>query len=355
MKMKFSELNTEITLAAKGFGALGEFIRQKTYSRIAVITSEPVASLYLPQITAQIPVATVIRLPLIEEVKTMRSVEACWLHMQEAGLDRYSLAIGLGGGVVTDVTGFAAACYMRGIDCAYVPTTLMGMVDAALGGKNGVNLGSYKNYIGAIRQPKRVSINLHCLNTLPEREFKSGMAEIIKSGIIFDADLFDFVETNIERILAKEVEPLSWMIQRACYVKMSIVEQDPYEKGIRAFLNFGHTYGHALEGLLGYKGLTHGECVAIGMTCAARVAVQLALCDESILRRIEAICHRTGLPTEMPNVDRKQLISLMRSDKKSENKKLTLILPRRIGQVEKCDNISEETILASLTAGVCCG
>lgn len=354
--MIFKQLGTEIAIEASGFDALDSYIRSASYSRYAVITSEPMASLYGPAIMPLLDHSSIISLAISEETKTLNTVERCWLAMRDAGLDRRSLVIALGGGTVTDIAGFASATYMRGIDYVNIPTSLLSMVDAALGGKTGVNLGQNKNFIGAVHQPKRVLINIDCLRTLPVRELRSGMAEMIKAGVIWDADYFTFLEDSIDRIMALDVATLVEAIQRACEIKMTLVSQDPYDNGVRALLNFGHTSAHALEGLTGYMRLLHGEAVAIGMVCAARLAVELSITEPITLQRIEELCRRVGLPTTLPSgVDPQQLIHLMRSDKKAQKGSIVLLLPRSIGHVEKFTDVTESAILESLSRGVCCG
>ncbi|MDP1835539.1 MAG: 3-dehydroquinate synthase [Chlamydiales bacterium] len=354
--MKFNELNTEITLEAHSFSALGAFLCSNNYSRCAVITSEPMASLLLPDVLPYLENPLVMTLQVSEEKKTLQTVESCWETMRDNGLDRYSLLISLGGGVISDITGFAAACYMRGIDCVHIPTTLLGMIDGALGGKNGVNLGPNKNYIGTFHQPKLVAINLDCLDMLPARELKSGFAEIIKIAAVCDAKLFEFLELNTESLLKKSDDELLWVIERACHLKMRIVTQDANENNVRSMLNFGHTFGHALEGLMNYQGLLHGEAVAIGIMCAANLAEKLGYCQPEVVQRIQRLCQAFELPITLPSeIDPERLVDLMMADKKAFQGSLTLVLPQAIGMGDKFTNVSKEDILSSLLSEVCYG
>ena len=233
----------------------------------------------------------------------------------------------LDGGVVGDIAGFAAACYMRGVDFMQVPTTLLAQVDSSVGGKTGVNHASGKNLIGAFHQPRAVLIDTDTLKTLPDRELKAGLAEVIKYGAIVDADFFAWIEDNLEALIARDAEALAAAIQRSCELKAAIVAEDERESGRRAILNFGHTFGHAIERCQGYGEWLHGEAVAAGMVMAA----QLSTADVALATRIETLLERAGLPTRPPAIAATDLMAAMGMDKKVQQKQLRFVLLRTLG------------------------
>jgi len=288
-------------------------------------------------------------LPAGESSKRLSSAEQCWNKMHSFGLDRTSLVIGLGGGVITDLTGFVASCYMRGIANILIPTTLMGMIDAAIGGKTAVNLESGKNLVGTFYQPKKVLIVPFYLDTLPPREFHSGLAEVIKSAVLWDNQFFQYLEENLERILKEGPKAMDYLIEHTVAIKVCIVQQDEKEKGVRAFLNWGHTFAHALETITQYKIYLHGEAVSIGMCCGAFVSQEFGLVDHEFIQRQEKLLSLAQLPIRLPNdIAIDQLIDLMEGDKKSVGGKINLILARKIGQVDKFDNVKKATIKKAL-------
>lgn len=278
-------------------------------------------------------------IPEGERSKSLEQVKRCWKHMLAHGVDRQAAVLALGGGVICDLAGFVASCYMRGLDTFYLPTTLLAMVDAALGGKTGVNLPQAKNAIGTFHPPQHIIIDPETLLTLPQREFNSGLAEIIKYGIISDPLLVKKLENELE-ILQKQKGPqLEEIIQHCTRIKQRIVSEDEKDLlGRRAALNYGHTFGHAIEAVTGYQRYLHGEAIAIGMSCAVNLSAQLGLCQPSIIDQQDDLCKRANLPIHLPFLSIARLITRMRSDKKATCGKINLILLERIGKVVKvCD------------------
>ena len=266
-------------------------------------------------------------------------------HLLKNGHGRDSTLIALGGGVVGDITGFAAACYQRGINFIQIPTTLLAQVDSSVGGKTAVNHPLGKNMIGAFYQPKAVLIDIDTLSTLPQREFNAGMAEVIKYGILGDADFFNWLESNITLIKSADSKVLAQMVELCCACKADIVAADEKEGGIRALLNLGHTFGHAIEADQGYGKWLHGEAVATGMVLAAKLAVAMNLLEVSDLRRIELLISAFDLPLNAPdNMKYDEFICHMRRDKKNLAGKLRFIVPTAIGQSEIRDDVTGDML-----------
>ncbi|MCC6849717.1 MAG: 3-dehydroquinate synthase [Deltaproteobacteria bacterium] len=290
--------------------------------RVAVVTNSTIANLYLDDAVASLTRSgfdpAVIQIPDGEEHKNLAWLAFVYDRMIDAGVDRGGAAIALGGGVVGDLTGFAAATYLRGIDLVQVPTTLLAQIDSSIGGKTGINHPAGKNLLGAFKQPRFVLADVECLRTLPRREYVAGLAEVIKTGAILDAELFAFLEAELSGILRQERDPLVRVVRRCCRLKALVVVEDETESGYRAILNFGHTIGHAIESLTDYTTYLHGEAVAIGMVAAARVSRRLGYCDEATVRRLTTLVDRCGLPTEVPSdLGRDALALAMRTDKKA--------------------------------------
>jgi 3-dehydroquinate synthase len=295
-----------------------------------VVTNETVEPLYLEALAANLDGKQMraISLPDGEAYKTLETVEDILDTLIEGGANRDTTVIALGGGVVGDIAGFAAACYMRGVDFIQVPTTLLAQVDSSVGGKTGVNHASGKNLIGAFHQPRAVLIDTDTLTTLPDRELKAGLAEVIKYGAIVDADFFAWLEANVEALLARDAQALAAAIRRSCELKAEIVAEDERESGRRAILNFGHTFGHAIERCQGYGEWLHGEAVAAGMVMAA----QLSAGDRTLAERIGNLLERAGLPTRPPAVAAHDLLTAMGMDKKVQQKRLRFVLLRGLGE-----------------------
>ena len=287
-----------------------------------------------------------------EGSKAWDSVPPIFDALLDVRADRRACVIAVGGGVVGDLAGFAAASYMRGIALIQVPTSLLAMVDSSVGGKTGVNLPRGKNLAGAFHQPAGVLIDPDVLNTLPDREFAGGLAEVVKYGAIADAAFFAWLEANAAAILAREPAVLVPLIARCCELKAAVVAADEFETtGVRATLNYGHTFAHAFENLAGYGTLSHGEAVSVGMTCAARLAVARGLIGRDLLDRQTALLARFGLPTELPaacDFAPDAVLEAMRSDKKSVAGDLRLILPVRLGEVRTFADVPEGEVTAAL-------
>ena len=288
-----------------------------------------------------------------EERKTLQTLSLILDKAQQEGLERTSLMLALGGGVVGDMTGFAAACWLRGIGIVQVPTTLLSMVDASIGGKTGVNHPKGKNLIGAFHQPRMVVIDPLTLNTLPVREFRAGMAEVIKYGVIGDPDLFSRLEeaSDLSDPAAMDPTLLHDILVLSAEAKAAVVADDEREGGRRAILNYGHTFGHVVETLTGYGTWLHGEAVAIGMAAVGRLAVQKGLWSEADQQRQLKLIEKAGLPVAWPTLDREAALRTLQGDKKVRHGRLRFVLPTQIGNVIISDEISNEDVsrcLASL-------
>jgi 3-dehydroquinate synthase len=288
-------------------------------------------------------------LPDGEQYKTLESIQKIYDAALAHRIERSSTFVSLGGGVIGDMTGFAAATWLRGIHFVQVPTTLLAMVDASIGGKTGVNHPQGKNLIGAFYQPRLVLLDPEVLKTLPEREFRAGMAEVIKYGVIWDADLFEKLEiaSGISTHAAMPEELLKTILARSCQAKADVVSQDEKESGLRAILNYGHTIGHAVESLTGYTSVIHGEAVAIGMVAAGQIAVELGKWDRATQQRQVALIRKTELPTHIPaTLDAHAVVDILKTDKKVEAGQVKFILPSAIGTVEMTKQVPSEVTLA---------
>ena len=279
---------------------------------------------------------TLITIPAGETAKSLKSVEACYNQLAAQRLERKSFVIALGGGVVGDLAGFVAATYLRGLPFVQVPTTLLAQVDSSVGGKVGLNLKAGKNLVGAFYQPRLVLCDLRTLVSLPVREFKAGLAEVIKYGIIYDANLFQRLECDLPKLLRRDPRTLAAVIARCCEIKADVVGQDETESGLRAILNFGHTIGHALEAISHYGKYLHGEAIAIGQVAAAGLSAQLLGLPAPDVDRIQSLFRRTGLPAHVTlNASQRQkLLAAMQLDKKVSGGEVKFVLARRIGAVE---------------------
>jgi len=312
-------------LLGGGFN-LSEFVRA---SDCLVVSNETVAPLYLEQLLPNLAGRNVanVNLPDGEAFKTMAAMQTIIDRLVETGANRDTTVVALGGGVVGDIAGFAAACYLRGVDFIQVPTTLLAQVDSSVGGKTGVNHERGKNLIGAFHQPQVVLIDTATLETLPDRELKAGLAEVIKHGAICDAAFFAWLETNMEALLQRDPEALAYAIRRCCEIKAEVVAVDEREAGRRAILNFGHTFGHAIEHCQGYGEWLHGEAVAAGMVMAAKLS---GLSDDDV-KRLSDLIGSAGLPVEPPPIAADDWVRAMGLDKKVQGKKLRFVLLDAIG------------------------
>ena len=315
--------------------------------RVCIVTNDVVAPLYLAKLKAQLSQFQVDEVILAdgEAEKNLANFDVIMSHMLAGNHGRDTTMIALGGGVIGDITGFAAACYQRGVPFIQVPTTLLSQVDSSVGGKTAVNHPLGKNMIGAFYQPKAVIIDTDSLSTLPAREFSAGIAEVIKYGILGDGEFFNWLETNKAKIKAGDDQTLAYMIERCCQCKADIVAKDETESGVRALLNLGHTFGHAIEAEMGYGQWLHGEAVATGMVLASTLAETLNLLSTSDCRRIEALLEYFDLPIKAPeSMSFEDFIKHMRRDKKNLAGKVRLIVPTAIGASEIRDDISEDVL-----------
>ncbi len=286
-------------------------------------------------------------LPAGEHYKTLNSIHKLYDIALENRLERSSTMVALGGGVIGDMTGFAAATWLRGINVVQVPTSLLAMVDSSVGGKTGVNHPQGKNLIGAFHQPRFVLIDSAVLKTLPMREFRAGMAEVIKYGVIWDAELFTELAASkhLNQIRYVKPELIEYILNRSCQAKADVVGQDEKEGGIRAILNYGHTIGHAVESVTGYRVVNHGEAVAIGMVAAGHIATQLGLWQKEDTERQNALIQKAGLPTQLPaGVDIEAIIEALQLDKKVKAGKVRFVLPTQIGKVTVTDEVPTDII-----------
>ena len=285
-----------------------------------------------------------------EKAKSLRTVEHCYNQLAAHRLERKSFIVALGGGVVGDLGGFVAATYLRGIPFVQVPTTLLAHVDSSVGGKTGVNLRAGKNLVGAFYQPRLVLCDLDTLKTLPEREFRAGLAEVIKYGIIYDAPLFARLERELSKILKRDKVVLAPIIARCCEIKAEVVSEDETETGLRAILNFGHTIGHAIENGFGYGKYLHGEAISIGQVAEAKLSEKILALPEKDSQRIENLFRHSGLPTQITlnAAQRRKFFEAMRLDKKASNGEVKFVLARKIGKVEFGRKVSAEAIEPAL-------
>lgn len=284
-----------------------------------------------------------------EAYKTLETAAKVYDFAFDCGLDRKSIILALGGGVVGDLAGFVAATFMRGLYFVQVPTTLLAQVDSSVGGKVAVNHPKGKNIIGAFYQPKLVFADIATLNTLPDREIKTGLAEVIKYGVIWDETFFNFLQQSVEKVLALEPEALTAIVKTSCSIKAQVVESDEKELGVRAILNYGHTFGHAVEALTNYTKYRHGEAVAIGMVWAARLAATQGMLSDQECDRVLDLISSYGLPTHETGLGAQAIMEAMYHDKKAEAGRIKYILPTAIGKVKIVDHLTAEAVTNFLT------
>ena len=324
------------------------------HKRVAIITNVTVAPLHLAPLKRALESAgievVVITLPDGESHKNWETLNRIFDALIEHRCERGAALIALGGGVIGDLAGFAAATYRRGVPYIQVPTTLLAQVDSAVGGKTAINHPAAKNMIGAFYQPLLVISDTDTLATLPAREFAAGLAEVIKYGLIRDRKFFDWLESNIARLARREPEALAYAIERSCANKAEVVALDEREDGPRALLNFGHTFGHAIEAGTGYGTWLHGEAVAAGMVLALRLSRELGLAPEDEVRRATALLKAAGLPVQAPNLGPGRYLELMGHDKKVEGGRLRFVLLRRIGEAFVSDSVASAALAGVLGA-----
>jgi 3-dehydroquinate synthase len=321
--------------------------------RAAIVTNPVVNRLYGRRAATSLQragfVGAVVEVPGGERSKSLRHASRLYAEFLRHRLDRRSLVIALGGGVIGDLAGFAAATYLRGVPLVQVPTTLLAQVDSSIGGKVAVNHPVGKNLIGAFHQPVLVIADVRTLQSLPPRELRAGLAEVVKHGIIADRELFDYVDTHLDAILRLEEGPLAFVVERSCAIKARVVESDEREEGRRAILNFGHTVGHALEAATDYRRLLHGEAIAVGIVVAMTLSVMRGLCGEADLRRVRSLLRRIGLPVSS-SVDAKKIMNAIGYDKKVRNNIIHFVLTEGIGHATVAPLPDAEELRAALTA-----
>ncbi|NQZ49274.1 MAG: 3-dehydroquinate synthase [Moritella sp.] len=318
-----------------------------TTNKVVVISNDTVAPLYLQRVTALLQDYEFDSIILSdgEQFKTLDTLNEIFTALLRENCGRDTTLIALGGGVIGDMVGFAAACYQRGIPFIQIPTTVLSQVDSSVGGKTAVNHPLGKNMIGAFYQPNAVFIDTVCLATLPRRELAAGMAEVIKYGIIYDANFFTWLEDNITALMALDIAALEYAIYRCCEIKAEIVAIDEKEQGLRALLNLGHTYGHAIEAEMGYGVWLHGEAVAAGMIMAAQTSAAMGLLTAAQVTRIAALIKAAELPLMAPaEMDFDAFMRHMKRDKKVLNGQLRFILPTSIGSAELFSTVTENTL-----------
>ncbi len=351
-----SERSYDIEIGAGLLPHAGQSILNRTScSHAVVITDSNVESLYgqrivdsLEQAGVRVNIATV---PAGEATKSASHADQLWRLMLEFAADRKSIVVAVGGGVVGDLAGFIAATYGRGIRFVQVPTTLLAQVDSSVGGKVGINLPGAKNMVGAFWQPESVVIDTEVLNSLPVREYRAGLAEVVKYGVILDADFFKYLEANIDGLNNREPSVMRHIVARSCELKAQVVSADEREEtGVRAVLNYGHTFCHAFEAETGYGTYLHGEAVAIGMLCASRLAESMGRIDAETTRRQHDLLSALGLPLTVPDISHDVLIRSMQKDKKTEHGKLRFVLPTRMGHVELVSDVPEDLVRAALAS-----
>lgn len=322
-------------------------------AHVVVITDENVDALYseavgdtLQEAGAQLDILIV---EPGEQSKAAEVAADLWEQLLDNGADRKSVVLALGGGVVGDLAGFVAATFSRGLRFVQIPTTLLAQVDSSVGGKVGINLPGGKNMVGAFWQPRGVLIDVDVLQTLPVREYRAGLAEVVKYGVIQDAEFFAYLESNIDKVNARDAAVLTRIVERCCRLKADVVEQDEREEtGLRSILNYGHTFGHAFEAATEYETLLHGEGVAIGMMCAARLAERMGRVDATFVERQRKLLEAFGMVLDVPDVEHDELVEFMYRDKKVERGKLRFVLPTRMGHVELVRDVVTDDVLAAM-------
>lgn len=350
VRVELGDRSYDILIGSGTLAGVGESVAKFGFSRsVAVISNPTVFALYGGQVRASLEAAGLdcfeILIPDGEEYKDFFWAYHILTGLLRKRLDRNSCIAALGGGVIGDITGFAASLYMRGINFVQIPTTLLAQVDSSVGGKTGVNHSLGKNMIGAFYQPRLVRIDTSVLDTLPERQLLCGIAEIIKYGIIWDEELFTFLEMNRDAVLGRDEAALAHIVRRSCEIKAEVVSHDEREAGLRAILNFGHTLGHSVETETGYSRYLHGEAVAMGMQAAAKLSAALGFLGGEEVERISSLLNAYGLPAGLPpDLDAERLAAHMKIDKKTVGGAVTFILPEKIGKVRIHKNIDMDAV-----------
>lgn len=357
LRVELGERSYEIAIGTGCLGGVGEAVSKLSgvSPRLALISNPTVHGLYGRAVeeslnSAGFEAATII-VPDGEEYKGLMWVEKIYGELLKHRLDRHSVVVALGGGVIGDMAGFAASTYMRGIRFVQVPTTLLAQVDSSVGGKTGVNHPLGKNMIGAFWQPSLVWMDMEVLRTLPERQLLAGLSEVIKYGVIWDRDFFDFLREACQNILSLDAQAIARVVQRSCHIKAEVVSQDEREGGLRAILNFGHTVGHAIETLTGYTKYLHGEGVSVGMYLEALLSERLGIMKQGGADEVRALIDAYGLPSLLPvGLKTDDMLDAMAVDKKTVGGQLRFVLPEEPGKVRVSEPVSEEDVRAFLNS-----
>jgi 3-dehydroquinate synthase len=355
IKVHLGERSYPIHIGEALIERVGLILPHLAQRRVAIVTNPTVAHLYLGALSAALQAAGVgvveIILPDGESCKNWETLNLIFDRLLTQRCERKTTLIALGGGVIGDVTGFAAAVYLRGVPFIQIPTTLLAQVDSSVGGKTGINHPLGKNMIGAFYQPRLVLADIGTLRSLPERELSAGLAEVIKYGLIWDDEFLRWLEENIAKLMARDAPALAYAVQRSCEIKAQIVSEDEREADVRALLNLGHTFGHAIEVGLGFGTWLHGEAVAAGSVLAARMSQRMGLIAASDVERATRLFARAGLPTEAPDLGVTRYLELMGLDKKIEQGRLRLVLLKDIGKAYITSDFPQkdlEEVLASM-------
>lgn len=351
-------LSYEVRIESGLISQLGQAVRKLAPAPTAAIISDTtVAGHYLQAARGSLAAAgySVVDFvfPAGEASKTIETATAAMTKILNFGIERATPVITLGGGVVGDMGGFVAATLLRGLPFIQVPTTLLSAVDASVGGKVGIDHAAGKNLIGAFHQPRAVLTDINTFKTLPDREVRCGLAECIKHGIIRDHELFAFISQNMAKIMTCDTETMIELVERNVKIKAAVVHEDPYEKGVRALLNLGHTFGHAIETVAGYTGILHGEGVALGMVAAANLALARGMLSSDDAEQIKTLIDLAELPTSMPEIDVARVFEAMGRDKKVEGAKIRLVLPSKIGAAEVVRGVPDDQIIAAIESLKC--
>jgi len=357
VRVRLGPRSYSIGIGADNLPELGGLVLQRGEVSHAVIVTdenvqEPHAIRAAESLSAQSIDVAILTVKPGEATKSIDSAFALWECLLTLGADRQSVVVAVGGGVVGDLAGFVAATYARGIRFFQVPTTLLSQVDSSVGGKVGINLPGAKNMVGNFLQPLGVLVDTSTLATLPDREFRSGLGEVVKYGVALDAGMFEHLEGSAGQLLARDPATLVETIARCCRLKAEVVRRDEREQsGLRAVLNYGHTFAHAFETLTGYTKLLHGEAVAVGMACAARLAQRLGRVDRGFVERQRALLEALGLPVRTPKIDPRKVLAAMTHDKKVRHGRLRFVLPSRLGHVELVENVAPADVRRALREG----
>lgn len=338
---------------SQSFAELAEELKdlEAENKKLCIVTDSNVEKLYAKELkellTGKCRKVVVYSFPAGEASKTLDTIKEIYRFLIEEGFDRKDMLLALGGGVVGDMTGYAAATYLRGIDYVQIPTTLLAQTDSGIGGKTGVDFDGYKNMVGAFKMPRLVYMNLAALKTLDDRQFFAGFAEVMKHGLIKDASFYEWLISNMYEICERDMDTLEEMVMRSCTIKKLVVEKDPTEQGDRALLNFGHTIGHAIEKAKNFE-LYHGECVALGVVAAAYISWKKELLSMEEYYEIRDMFVPFYLPITVENIEPEQIVELTKSDKKMEDGKLKFVLLKKIGKAVIDRSVTEEEILAAV-------